>query len=317
MAGSRLSSIDFAASYWRDRESVTSACMDTCHGSELVEASQGLTQRNTEKTLRSRSSKDFEVSCLSLLKHRAKRYTILSVKLSLVSPLLRVKTLAYLLTAHERPRTVDSVKSRRQKVRLIHAIVIAGLTYPMAVIATAPALAQRPAATSEWNLTTLMNTMHQVRRSSAGFVETKYLHLLNQAQRSSGRLTYAAPDQLTKETYEPIASRMTVIGDRLTMERQGEKPRDISLRDYSEVGALIEGVRATLAGDLPTLTRHFTAVVDGDANRWTLSLAPLEPRLRELVTAIHIKGERNSIRDIETIEADGDRTDTAISPDLK
>jgi hypothetical protein len=187
----------------------------------------------------------------------------------------------------------------------------------MTVIAAVPALAQRPAVVPAWNLATMMNAMHQVRESSAHFVETKYLHLLNQAQRSSGRLTYVAPDQLRKETIEPIASRITVIGDRLTIERQGERTRDISLRDYSEVGALIESVRATLAGDLPTLNRHFIAVLDGDANRWTLSLTPSEPRLRELVTAIRIKGERNSIRDIETIEFDGDRTDTAISPDPK
>jgi hypothetical protein len=315
MVDSRVSSIDFTASYQRGQESVASACIDTCHGFELVEASQGLTRRNTEKTLRSLSNKNFEASHLCLLKHRAKRPTIASVKLSLFSPLFRVKTLACLPSEHKRHRTIDRLESRRLKVNLIRAVAIAGLAFHLAVIA--PALAQRPAATPEWNLTTLMNTMHRVRQSSAGFVETKYLHLLNQAQRSSGRLTYVAPDQLRKETYEPIASRMTVIGDHLTLERQGEKPRDISLRDYSEVGALIEGVRATLAGDLPTLARHFTAVLDGDANRWTLSLAPLEPRLRELVTAIHIKGERDSIRDIETIEADGDRTDTAISPDLK
>jgi Outer membrane lipoprotein carrier protein LolA-like len=315
MDDSRLSLIEFTALHRRGQEGLVSARMDTCQGSELVEASQGLTQSNIEKTLRLRSSKNFEVSRWCLLKHRAKRPTMLSVRLNVLFPLFRVKTLACLLTEREKPRTADSVRSHRPKVRLIHAILFAGLTFHPAVIA--PALAQRPAATPEWNLTALMNTMHQVRQSSAGFVETKYLHLLNQAQRSSGRLTYVAPDQLTKETYEPVASRMTVIGDRLTMERQGEKPRDISLRDYSEVGALIEGVRATLAGDFPTLARHFTAVLDGDANRWTLSLTPLEPRLRELVTAIHIKGERSSIRDIETIEADGDRTDTAISPDLK
>jgi hypothetical protein len=39
--------------------------------------------------------------------------------------------------------------------------------------------------------------------------------------------------------------------------------------------------------------------------------------LRELVTAIRIEGEQTSIREIETTEADGDRTDTAITPDRK
>lgn len=189
----------------------------------------------------------------------------------------------------------------------------------LAVLSTdvLPAHAQRPAAAIEWTLPALMNTMRQVRGSSARFVETKYLHVLNQAQRSSGRLIYVAPDRLQKETIEPTVARLTIIGDRLTIERAGEKARDISLRDYSEIGALVESVRATLAGDLSALTRHFTATLGGDVNGWILNLAPVEPGLRELVTAIRIKGERATIRDIETIEADGDRTDMAISPNPK
>ena len=110
---------------------------------------------------------------------------------------------------------------------------------------------------------------------------------------------------------------MTIIGDHLTVESSGQKTREVSLRDYSEIGALVESIRATLAGDLPALTRHFTTSLDGDASHWTLTLIPADTKLRELVTAIRIKGEQTSIRDIETTEADGDRTDTAITPDQK
>jgi hypothetical protein len=180
-----------------------------------------------------------------------------------------------------------------------------------------PATAQRPATAPTWTLPTLMNAMHQVHQSSARFIETRYLHLLNQAQRSSGQLIYVAPDRLQKITTEPAATRMAIIGDHLTIESQGQKTREISLRDYSEIGALIESIRATLAGDLPVLTRHFTTTLDGDANHWTLTLVPAEPKLRELVTAIRIKGEQTVIRDVETTEADGDRTDTVITPDQK
>jgi hypothetical protein len=89
------------------------------------------------------------------------------------------------------------------------------------------------------------------------------------------------------------------------------------LRDHSEVGAFVESIRATLAGDLPALTRYFTVGLAGDANAWTLTLAPMDPKLRELVTTIRIKGTRASIVDVETTEADGDRTDMAIRPDQK
>jgi outer membrane lipoprotein-sorting protein len=177
--------------------------------------------------------------------------------------------------------------------------------------------ANRVPAAEEWGLRPLMNALRQVRSSTARFVETKYLHLLNQAQKSSGRLIYVAPDQLQKETLEPVAARLTINGDRLTIERQGERTQSISLRDNSEIGALVESVRATLAGDELALTRHFAVTLAGDANGWTLVLAPKEARLRELVNTIRIQGEHAVLRRIETIEADGDRTDMVISPDSK
>jgi hypothetical protein len=177
--------------------------------------------------------------------------------------------------------------------------------------------AHNTAVAPEWNLSTLMNALHQVRSSTARFVETKYLHLLNQAQRSSGRLIYVAPDRLQKETIEPTTSRVTIAADRLSIERPGEPTRDISLRDHPEIGGLVESIRATLAGDLAALTRYFTVTLEGGVNSWTLSLTPGEPKLRELVTAIHIKGDHATIREIETTEADGDRTDTVVTPDSK
>jgi outer membrane lipoprotein-sorting protein len=162
-----------------------------------------------------------------------------------------------------------------------------------------------------------MNAMHQVRSSTARFAETRYLHLLNQAQRSSGRLIYVAPSWLQKETAEPQPARLTINGDRLTIERQGERTREISLQDYPEIGGLVESVRATLAGDLPALTRHFTISLAGDDNGWTLTLTPREAKLREMVATIVIQGERNTVRDVRTMEADGDRTDMAVAPDTK
>ncbi len=187
----------------------------------------------------------------------------------------------------------------------------------LALIVSTPAHAQRAAVTPEWSVQSLMGALSQVRASAAHFVETKYLHVLNQAQISSGRLTYVAPDRLWKETTEPTSARLTIIGDNLTIERQGERTRAISLREYSEIGALVEAVRATHAGDLPSLSRHFNIGLEGNADRWTLILAPKEARLRELVTTIRIKGEHAAIRDVETTEADGDRTDMAVTPDQR
>jgi outer membrane lipoprotein-sorting protein len=176
-----------------------------------------------------------------------------------------------------------------------------------------PADAQRP--TPPWTLQTLMAALRQVRSSNASFIETKSLRLLNQVQTSSGRLLYVAPNWMQKQTIAPVASRLTIAGDRLTVERQGEPNREISLQDYSQIGALIDSVRATLAGDATELSRHFAPSLTGDANAWTLTLTPTDPKLRDMVASIRILGQQTAIREIDTDEADGDRTTMAITPE--
>jgi hypothetical protein len=180
------------------------------------------------------------------------------------------------------------------------------------LIARVPPARTQRAPAPEWNLQALMTSLRQVRESTSRFVETRHLRLLNQARTSSGRLIYVAPDRLQKETTEPATARLTVAGDRLTIERQGERTREIALGEHPEIGALVESVRATLAGDLSGLTRHFTVSLQGAASAWALRLEPRDPKTREMVASIQIRGEQAAIREIETLEADGDRTDMAI-----
>jgi outer membrane lipoprotein carrier protein LolA len=171
--------------------------------------------------------------------------------------------------------------------------------------------------TAHWNLANLMSAMHQVRSSNARFVETRHLHLLNQPQQSSGQLLYVAPDYLQKTTTEPSASRLTIRGDRLTIEQQGQPTRAIALQDYSEIGTMVDSTRAILAGDLPALTRSFTTAFAGSPEGWTLTLEPRDTKLREIVTSIRIQGMRDTIREVLTLQANGDRTDMIVTPEPK
>jgi outer membrane lipoprotein-sorting protein len=179
-----------------------------------------------------------------------------------------------------------------------------------------PAQAQRPAP-PPWTLQTLMASLRQVRSSTADFTETRYLHLLNQAQRSAGRLLYVAPAWMQKQTTAPVASRLTINGDRLTIERLGQPNREISLQEQPQLGALVDSVRATLAGDLPALTRNFTPTLNGDASGWTLTLTPIDPKLHDMVASIRFLGQQTAIREVDTLEADGDRTVLAVTPTSK
>jgi outer membrane lipoprotein-sorting protein len=186
-----------------------------------------------------------------------------------------------------------------------------------AALVIAPHLADadtQPAVTA-WGLPQLMASMHGVRTASARFVERKFVQLLARPLQSSGTLIFNAPDRLQKETLAPMASRLTVNGDRLTVVQPDGKTRDVSLSEVPEIGALVESIRATLAGDGATLTRYYTPTLSGNTGNWSLTLEPRDSRLRNLVTTIRMQGEGTVIRSIETVERDGDRTEMTITPD--
>lgn len=178
----------------------------------------------------------------------------------------------------------------------------------------APACAEA-LATTGWGLPQLMSKMREVRSATARFTEQKFVRVLKQPLLSSGRLTFVAPDRLQKETLAPVASRLTVKGDRLTLEQPDGVKRDLTLSEYPEIGALVESVRATLAGDDATLTRFYKPTLTGNATDWSLQLEPRSERLRNVLSVIRILGKGNKIHAIGTIEREGDRTEMTITPD--
>ena len=168
---------------------------------------------------------------------------------------------------------------------------------------------------TQWDLPQLMASMHGVRTASARFVEQRFVHLLDRPLQSAGTLIFNAPDRLQKQTITPAPSRLTVDGDHLTVVQPDGKTSDLSLSQFPEIGALVESIRATLAGDSATLTRYYAATLSGTSDDWQLLLEPRDNRLRNFVTTIRIQGDGTVIRNIETMERDGDRTEMTITPD--
>ena len=92
--------------------------------------------------------------------------------------------------------------------------------------------------------------------------------MLKQPLVLSGRLVYRRPDRLEKHVQAPFVETITIEGSRVTVARSGsEGDRVITLPAGSTAQALIESLRATLAGDLPALERHFAVA-------WTARAAP-------------------------------------------
>jgi hypothetical protein len=211
-------------------------------------------------------------------------------------------------------RTVlDLIRATRAGMPLVSGM--RRLALPLSVLLLTGAADPPPSAA--WNLTRLMASMREVRSSTATFSEQKFVAMLRQPLVSSGRLIYVAPDQLRKETVAPAPSRLTVTGDRVSVVQTDGQTKELSLAEYPEIGALVESIRATLAGDAANLNRYYTVALGGGPKDWTLVLEPREDRLRKLLAWISIQGGGTAITRIETVERDGDRTVTTVLPDAR
>ena len=158
---------------------------------------------------------------------------------------------------------------------------------------------------AEWDIDQLMHGLAQIRSGHASFLEKKYIAMLDKPVESSGDLFYSAPDHLGKRTLKPKTESMTVDGGALVIER-GHQKYHLQLQDYPEVGAFIDSIRGTLAGDRKALERNYRLSLDGTAERWTLQLLPADEKMQAVVRRIRITGVRDAVRSIEITQTDGD-----------
>lgn len=184
---------------------------------------------------------------------------------------------------------------------------------------TMPAAAQPTvSAAAGWGLPKLMQELARVRSASAQFTERKTVHMLNAPLVMSGTLTYIAPDHMQKITVSPSPERFALDGDQITIAGGPENENHtFSVTDYPQIGGLIEGIRATLAGDLPTLDRFYVVQLSGNPSGWQLLLQPKDGDLTRFVKWIRIRGSEDRIRAIETEDSDGDHSEMTIVEDVR
>lgn len=151
----------------------------------------------------------------------------------------------------------------------------------------------------------------QRRNAEARFVEERFVAGLDQPLRSSGTLSFRAPDRFARTTLEPRPESMSVDGNTVTLKRGG-RTRQMNLDAVPEATALVEALRGTLSGDLATLQKFYTARVDGNATRWKLTLTPLAQRLGTQVRQLDIEGQGPDLKSVEVQLAGGDRSVMSI-----
>jgi len=151
----------------------------------------------------------------------------------------------------------------------------------------------------------LMSSLAKSPQGAASFTEKKFISILEQPVESSGELLFIAPARLEKRTLKPRTETMVLDGDTLTLER-GRRKHVLQLKDYPEVAGMIESIRATLAGDRKALERVYHLALDGDSERWTLVLTPLDAKVGKVIARIQMRGSRDMVRSVEILQADGD-----------
>ncbi len=156
-----------------------------------------------------------------------------------------------------------------------------------------------------WDIDQLLHGLAQIRSDHAGFVEKKFIAMLDKPVESSGELFYTAPDHLEKRTLKPKPESMILDHGTLVIER-GRQIHRLQAQDYPELAAFIDSIRGTLAGDRRALERNYRLELNGSAEHWTLQLLPLDEKIRAVVKRIRIAGVRDAVRSIEITQADGD-----------
>ncbi|MGB4335422.1 MAG: LolA-related protein [Chromatiaceae bacterium] len=157
----------------------------------------------------------------------------------------------------------------------------------------------------------LMGALANNTHGAATFTEMKYLSILDEPVESSGELLFVPPDRLEKHTLKPRIEALVLKGEVLTVEGPLQN-HGLSLKDYPEVGGMIEGIRATLAGDRRALERLYRLGLEGGSDRWTLVLTPLDTRLVRLIDRIRMEGTGGELRKVEIWQADGDHSVMSI-----
>ncbi len=167
-----------------------------------------------------------------------------------------------------------------------------------------------------WGLPDLMHGLAQVHSASARFTERKTIQALSAPLLVSGTLRYVAPDYVRKTTLAPVPENFVLDQGQITMTGPDQKSQVFAVAGNPMIGGLVEGVRATLAGDLPALEQFYTIQLSGDAAQWQILLRPRDKNAAHFLSWMIIQGAAQKITAIDTQNANGDHAEMGVSEDI-
>lgn len=145
----------------------------------------------------------------------------------------------------------------------------------------------------------------RVTESTARFREIRHIGALTAPVERTGTLSYRRPDHLEMNVETPRPEKLVIDGGTLRV-TTASGVRTLSLDSEPALLAWTESLRATLAGDIASLSRHFDTRLSGDEHAWSLALEPRDPVLRSQIASIVIGGAGETIARVEMREQGGD-----------
>jgi hypothetical protein len=158
-----------------------------------------------------------------------------------------------------------------------------------------------------------MAAFARVPSAESRYVEQKQVSMLEIPLNYEGRLTYRAPDYLKKEITSPRPESYEIAKGRLVIEQGGQR-RELGLDEIPPLHAFVESLRATLAGDLAALRRHYDVEFESQKRGWTLHLKPRAAQVQRYLKEVTLQGREATITMAEIRENSGDFSRMSITP---
>jgi len=171
-------------------------------------------------------------------------------------------------------------------------------------------------AAADFGPAELMQSFAAVPEAQARFVEERRSQVLRVPLELSGTLYYRRPTLLERRVTSPYQETMRIetAAGRIMIDNPARGlPRGFSLAKLPAALALIEGLRATLAGDLGALERHYRLTLEGSHAAWTLRLVPRDEVLAGAVAGVRMEGSAAHIARVEYEETTGDQVVMLLS----
>ncbi len=182
----------------------------------------------------------------------------------------------------------------------MHALLLAAAALTLGV-------AGAGASSGTLTLDELLHRMASTRGVVAEFREVKTLALLEEPLEARGTLYFQPPDRFVRVTREPAATRLVLVGSRMRFE-DATGVNDVDLAENPVARQFADNLVALWRGDRARLEKLYRIEFAADGARWALGLAPRGAPLDRFIAKIRLAGDGATMREMELVEADGDRT---------